>query len=269
MSLRRRVPLPRLLLLALSASLLLLLLAPRLPAAASAALAASAQGSASAQGAAASAQDDAAPTAPPPTESLYAIAMSALRAKSLMESSAGTSAGILDNPSPTKAQFVAELKALVKRLNARGCSIFGKVVRTFLSSAEKTADADFVYAPLTFLAPTDAAFFRALFRSRHSMSRKVALFHILVDLYSLKKLKAVPDRNGLFPLLFFSSLGSSSDKYVLVKHSVRPNLIFNPGTKVAFSAWNASTLFWAQVDTRRLFEGSFVKAHQLDRVLLP
>ncbi|CAI7806501.1 unnamed protein product [Closterium sp. NIES-54] len=134
---------------------------------------------------------------------------------------------------------------------------------------EKTADADFVYAPLTFLAPTDVAFFRALFRSRHAMSRKVALFHILVDLYSLKKLKAVPDRNGLFPLLFFSSLGSSSDKYVLVKHSVRPNLIFNPGTKVAFSAWNASTLFWAQVDTRRLFEGSFVKAHQLDRVLLP
>ncbi|GJP83076.1 hypothetical protein CLOP_g13284 [Closterium sp. NIES-67] len=83
--------------------------------------------------------------------------------------------------------------------------------------------------------------------------------HLPTGLYSFAQLKALPNRSKI------PTLASKS----IVKHSVRPSRFWNPGTSVALSAPGAQQLFWAQVDTKKLFNGQWVKAYVFDCVLVP
>ncbi|CAI5518982.1 unnamed protein product [Closterium sp. Naga37s-1] len=151
------------------------------------------------------------------------------------------------------------------------------------SAPEQVPDITFSagYEELTFLAPTDFAFAKAAFRPRVSAADRQQLveYHILTGLYSFAQLKALPNR---------SQIPTAAGKSIM-KHSVRASWYWNPGTSVALSSPGAQQLFWAQIDTKKLFNGNpgaqqlfwaqvatkkllngqYVKGHVIDCVLVP
>ncbi|CAI5929842.1 unnamed protein product [Closterium sp. NIES-64] len=165
--------------------------------------------------------------------------------------------------SPTKAEYLAELNTLASRLKKQSCSVMAKAVSSFASEVEKLTEASFSagYKELTFLAPSDFAFTKATFRPRVSAvsPSEIVKYHTLSGLYSFAQLKALPNR---------SKIPTEAGKSI-VKHSVRASKFWNPGTSVAVSSPGAQQLFWAQVDTKKLFNGKYVKGHVIDCVLVP
>ncbi|CAI5495461.1 unnamed protein product [Closterium sp. Naga37s-1] len=164
---------------------------------------------------------------------------------------------------PTKAEYLAELDTLIARLKMQGCSIMAEGVSTFKGQVEQVPDISFSagYQQLTFLAPSDFSFAKAAFRPKVSAvdRAEIVKYHTLSGLYSFAQLKALPNR---------SKIPTAAGKSIM-KHSVRASWYWNPGTSVALSSPGAQQLFWAQVDTRKLFNGKYVKGHVIDCVLVP
>ncbi|CAI7776278.1 unnamed protein product [Closterium sp. NIES-53] len=138
-----------------------------------------------------------------------------------------------------------------------------QAVSSFRGQAESVPDAAFSagYKELTFLAPADFAWAKAAFRPQVSAAdrQQLAKYHILTGLYSFAQLKALPNR---------SKIPTTAGKSIM-KHSVRASWYWNPGTSVAVSSPGAQQLYWAQIDTRKLFNGKYVKGHVIDCVLVP
>ncbi|CAI5459430.1 unnamed protein product [Closterium sp. Yama58-4] len=145
----------------------------------------------------------------------------------------------------------------------QGCSIIARGVTEFIGQVEQVPDAAFStgYRELTFLAPSDYSFAKAAFRPRVTAANRTELlnYHIVTGLYSFAQLKALPNRSKIHTMA-----GKS-----IVKHSVRASRFWNPGTSVALSSPSAQQLYWAQVDTKKLFNGQYVKGHVIDCVLVP